>query len=122
MFPTGRAGIALIFVRFALSIMLIHGVVAHAFDPGLSPLFLLTTIVAVALCLGFMTPLSSVLAVAVAVVRFFGVHGHWETVQICATLDAIALGLLGPGGYSMDAMLFGRRRIRLPRGQHPDDF
>ena len=28
-------------------------------------------------------------------------------------VDTAALGLLGPGGYSLDARLFGRRRVVL---------
>jgi hypothetical protein len=28
-------------------------------------------------------------------------------------VDTAALGLLGPGGYSLDARMFGRRRIVL---------
>jgi hypothetical protein len=35
-------------------------------------------------------------------------------VHICAVLDATAMMFLGPGAYSLDARLFGRKRIVLP--------
>ncbi len=33
-------------------------------------------------------------------------------------LDALALGLLGPGAFSVDAYLFGRREIVIPAEPH----
>jgi hypothetical protein len=33
---------------------------------------------------------------------------------------ALAVALIGPGAYSLDARLFGRREIIIPRASRPD--
>ncbi len=33
--------------------------------------------------------------------------------MVFSIVDTAALGLLGPGGYSLDARIFGRRRVIL---------
>lgn len=68
---------------------------------------------ATALCLGVLAPLFALAAIALELVVWLGLGTPLGVVHICAVLDAAALALLGPGGYSIDAALFGRRRIVL---------
>ncbi len=76
------------------------------------------------LLIGFVTPLVSVLAlsasiiaIASAVSAFSGlqvVFGAIDLYTVCSMLVAIAVILLGPGAFSLDARLFGRREIIIP--------
>jgi uncharacterized membrane protein YphA (DoxX/SURF4 family) len=75
-----------------------------------------------ALVAGILTPASGVLAAAASVIRFLalttpdGDHGL-EAGAVFGLLFVMAatVALLGPGAYSLDARLFGRREIVLPR-------
>ena len=121
MFPMGRPGVALLLVRIALSVMLVEGVWRPLLRLG-SPWFLLAPgVLAVALWIGFMTPVVTVLCVLLVVATFLATGGGLEAVHVCALLDAVALTLLGPGGYSIDARLFGRRQVVLPPSRGVDD-
>lgn len=47
-------------------------------------------------------------------------YGPWQA-RLCVIAMALALALTGPGAYSLDARLFGRREITFPprtRGSH----
>jgi hypothetical protein len=70
-------------------------------------------LVALALYLGLATPLAAVLTCLFQLAGLLA--GDQPTVGIGASiLNSAALALLGPGAYSMDARLFGRREIVLP--------
>lgn len=40
-------------------------------------------------------------------------------ITIEATVVVIAIALIGPGAFSLDAKMFGRREIRIPAAPHP---
>lgn len=72
------------------------------------------------LILGLLTPLVAVLVVVVMIGAFFTVHAGsgvyvsnngWELVAVVG-LAAAVFGLVGPGRYSVDAVLAGRRAAR----------
>ena len=77
----------------------------------------LAAIALVSLCLGvgLGTPVVSAIA-GVAAVADMLVGSHWQdfSVRCVLLLDAAALGVLGPGAYSVDARRFGRRVTVLP--------
>ena len=68
------------------------------------------------LLVGFLTPLAGVVLVAcIGAGRLAGFH-EAETSPLLVGIAAIAIVLLGPGAVSLDARLFGRREIVIPRG------
>ena len=113
MFPTERPGFALLLMRVALAVMLLDSVARPFMHLG-SPWFLAAPVtVAIALCLGFITPIVSALCVLLEVTIWATSAGAIEAVHVCAMLVAVALAMLGPGAYSLDARLFGRRQVIL---------
>jgi uncharacterized membrane protein YphA (DoxX/SURF4 family) len=75
-----------------------------------------------ALLMGFLTPFAS----ALAFVGVMGITFSWLPVpswnffsgnplSTNAIMMALAAGFLGPGAYSLDARLFGRRKVIIPR-------
>ena len=107
MFPRGAPGAALLLVRAAAAIALLSGPprvfslpLEIAIGLGLSGF---------AIVLGFFTPVAAIVAAVAAAVDLI-VHGA-AIASLVRLLDAVALALLGPGAYSVDAWLFGRRVI-----------
>ena len=69
---------------------------------------------AVPLLLGLWTPVSGVLmAVAELCLVLLHASDPWMHVRLGAL--GAALAMLGPGAWSVDAHLFGRKRIEIPR-------
>jgi hypothetical protein len=69
---------------------------------------------AVLLSVGFLTPFISALAGVFELSHLFGGSiGDWRLI-VLASLNAAAIVLLGPGSYSIDSRLFGRRVVVIP--------
>jgi hypothetical protein len=79
-----------------------------------APLRLSAAAAALLLLVGLWTPLAGVL-VAVAELGLALSHPgeRWTFVQFAAL--SAALVMLGPGGWSIDAHLFGRKQIEIPQ-------
>jgi hypothetical protein len=121
MFPTERPGFALLLMRVALAVMLMDGVARPFMQLGSLWYLLAPAAVAVALCLGFLTPVVSALCVLLALTSWATSGGAIEAVHVCAVMVAVALAMLGPGAYSLDARLFGRRQVILRPGDRSRD-
>lgn len=112
-YPAGLAGGALLLFRFALALFVAttaSAVFALQYWPAL-----LLDLLAVALAAGFSTRLvAAVLGVAGGIMLL---RGGCAMPMLLSTqiLDAAGLALIGPGAFSIDARLFGRATIRLPR-------
>jgi uncharacterized membrane protein YphA (DoxX/SURF4 family) len=113
MFPQGGPGIALLLLRVSVAGITVFRLWTHYGALGPYWVLLGVVVLALALCVGVLTPIVSVLICLVAV--FSMVQGHGDVlVDISIILNAVALALLGPGAYSVDAWLYGRRVVVVP--------
>ncbi len=110
-FSFGLPGIAILLLRVVIGLTLL----AHGISSGFSLQSSIQVLSGVMLSLGFITPL----AAAAAVIQTMWImpagpfDGRISLVFGIAILLAIVLQ--GPGAYSLDARIFGRREIIIPR-------
>ena len=114
-FPQGPPGVGLVLLRTAVAIPLVREAIVgllNASPPA--PLGLVAAGAALLLLVGLWTPVAGVLvAVAELGLAVSNPAERWALVHF-ATLGA-ALAMLGPGGWSVDARLFGRKHIQIPQ-------
>jgi putative oxidoreductase len=114
-FPDGWPGFALVFLRVAAAIPSVQEGIAGLFTAPLPPLtaHLVAAFAAALLLVGFWTPVAGVL-MAVAELSLALSHPHDVWIHILLGALGAALAMLGPGAWSVDARLFGRKRIQIP--------
>ena len=110
-YPTGRAGIALLLMRISLSLVLIQSASREMAAVAPAWTAVLPWLLAAAAFCGAGTTLVASAGAIVLIVLSTAVDDPLAGSHACAILDAVALVLLGPGAYSLDARLFGRRRL-----------
>ena len=117
-YPDAAAGIALVLLRLACA-WIAFLVIARLPFPQFSPNASIVVSVAFALTLavGFGTRIVAFVLAAATIASACMTGSDSELTMIARGCGCAALGLLGPGAYSIDANVFGRRVIRLePRG------
>jgi uncharacterized membrane protein YphA (DoxX/SURF4 family) len=125
-FPGGRPGIGLLLVRAALGglavtfgVLYLLSRIEHA-----AAVWVIASVLilgGVALVIGFLTPFAS-LGIGLCVL---GIAFSWfpgppfamlaaPLLVLLVAVTAVGIGLLGPGAFSIDGRLFGRREIVIP--------
>jgi hypothetical protein len=70
--------------------------------------------------LGALTPILCAVCCCIEIAAMFGLRGADALYMLCSIVDTAALGFLGPGAYSLDARMFGRRRVILSTNDRSD--
>ena len=113
MFPSGAPGIALVLLRLSVALTVL--LVGYARRDELAVVLLAALVVlTTGLIIGFLTPILAILAMAVQFTGSSGFDIPNTAFAAISLIDALALALLGPGAYSIDAARFGRRVVELP--------
>ena len=131
--PGGRPGIGLLLLRAAVGLATCAEGISYLSGPpvptsGRWLLGLLLIASGAALVAGFLTPIAGLLVA----LSFLGIafslfpEPSWGShdamlVAFGMIIAAAALTLLGPGAFSFDGRLFGRREIVIPPASHPPE-
>jgi uncharacterized membrane protein YphA (DoxX/SURF4 family) len=131
-FPGSWSGFGLLLLRLAVGLTSVAqgaGNLIATSDPTFETrlIGIVATVTGASILIGLLTPIASIAAALVSMVapeafpliagNLFGARlGSINTVVM-----AVALALLGPGAFSVDAYLFGRREIIIPDTSHSEE-
>lgn len=119
MFPPGGPGIGLLLLRISVAATLVFTGLGWADVPSI--IVLAASLIAVSLIVGLLTQYLSLIVLMSGIVIFFVRALHSDVLILASlVLNASALALVGPGAYSIDAQLFGRRVIIVSRERNVD--
>jgi hypothetical protein len=122
-FPSGWPGVGLLLLRALVALTLIAQTLSYLGSanlgvPGWS-LAGLAVVIASCLLVGLMTPIMAMI-IGLSAIALAG-SNLFESTQTMVNLIVLttAIGLLGPGAFSLDARMFGRREILIPNSTRP---
>ena len=112
MFPSSWPGAGLFLLRLAAAIPLLIGATSELFGAPQNDLYAIYIAIGVGCMLlaGFWTPVAGALQAIVEVWFGLSQKGGAGVHALLAALG-VSLVMLGPGAWSVDARLFGRKRI-----------
>jgi hypothetical protein len=115
MFPTGLPGAALFLLRISVVGMLFDSTVQNSSPGNVGPWRVVAlALISLLLFCGLFTPIASVLSIILEAI-YWPVWDELRSFEFSLqALVMIALFLLGPGAYSIDSKMFGRRLILPP--------
>ena len=121
-FPSGWPGLGLLLFRFCLGITLIYlgsaGLSEQPSEPFAVARNLFASAGGIFLLAGLWTPAAGVLIALDEVwiaLSLFPAHQPEMWLHIRLAIFAVSVAMLGPGAWSIDARLFGRKRFDIDR-------
>ncbi|KPC54468.1 hypothetical protein [Amantichitinum ursilacus] len=109
MFPAGAPGVGLLLLRAATAIALpLYGCCANTPWAGVD---IAVGVLAALLALGLFTPMTAGVVVLLQLAGLRWCLPPLLPMALLLTMNAAALALLGPGAWSLDARMFGRRIV-----------
>ena len=117
-FASGWPGTGLLFMRLVAGITLMdRGVTRLSSDPSIQLMVLSVLAVGAGLFLlaGLWTPVAGTLVAVIEVWNFFLLPENLWIYILLGTIGA-SLAMVGPGAWSIDARLFGRKHIEIREG------
>ena len=118
-FADGWPGVGLLLLRLVTGGAMLN-VAIGGIGEGTPPASLVLSIVcigtAIALLIGFFTPIAGALAAIVKLgiaISCFSSHSGDPWIYVALAMLALALAMIGPGAWSIDARRFGRKHIDL---------
>jgi uncharacterized membrane protein YphA (DoxX/SURF4 family) len=127
-FPDGRPGFGLLLLRGLVSITLVTQAIAQltTANVGLNVcVACFELLIAACLLVGFLTPVVAIVVGLGAISLAFldvpsPVQYPFDTLHtlINVIVLSVVIFFLGPGAFSFDARMFGRREIRIPAMPH----
>jgi uncharacterized membrane protein YphA (DoxX/SURF4 family) len=129
-FPGRWPGVGLVLLRIAVGMTLVaQGAASVTAGVAATPMAVIYSVIAVAigvaLNVGFLTPVAGTAAAvfglmtALAWLPDGGTVPFDRMVSFFQVIVACAIALLGPGAFSVDSYLFGRREIVIPSEPRP---
>jgi putative oxidoreductase len=116
-FPEGWPGTGLILLRAIATIpllQLVQGAAPRALTVSIA-MQVSAAICSVLLAVGLWTPIAASLLALFEASLFLFSGG--SSMNLMLAVLSVALAMIGPGAWSVDARLFGRKRIRIPQRQ-----
>jgi putative oxidoreductase len=111
-FPNSWPGAGLLILRFAAAFCLVGAgtVLSGLGDTGALFLRCASLVVAALLLIGLGTPVAGISGAAIQVGVMI-LDKRYDSFAVLAAALGLALAMLGPGAWSLDARVFGRKRI-----------
>lgn len=129
-FPDGISGLGLLILRSALGGALALKALAclhnkHDSNPVIITVILLMGLSALLIIAGYRTRVAAVAAMVAIIAGMISCTSDpglqvldSRTTEVFAIMIAAAVACLGPGVFSLDSRLFGRREIVIPKSPH----
>lgn len=114
MFPTGIVGAALLILRVSVAATLVFNGTTHWAPLASFWITASSSVLAIFLCLGLFTPYGSALATLLELYILLTHRGGDPFLLGTFTVNSGVVAVLGPGAYSVDARIFGRRLLTFP--------
>ena len=113
-YPDGLFGVALLLLRLSYAVIAFPALARLWPAPSITvPMGLGAAAIALALISGFGARAAALLLAAMLTIGIGSARGELAWFLVSCTGGGVALVLLGPGAWSIDAHLYGRRVIRL---------
>jgi uncharacterized membrane protein YphA (DoxX/SURF4 family) len=111
-FADGWPGVGLLLLRLLAGGVLLYGGFLSGGPTMQAAPAIIAAAFGVLLIVGLLTPLAGITAAAIEIWIAFS-HPESRAVHIGPACVSLSLAMIGPGAWSIDARLFGRRQIDL---------